>query len=182
MKQAYYYIDVDGKHSMPVGKKYFKEHGVNPQTWIWFDGLPDWVEAREVPSLEGYLSASVKPSYANIDKENVSARPPRPKMVDDSVPGGKAPRTWLFESIVVTILCFFPFGLIAVIYAARVSPLWKHNKYADAVEASHKALFWVKWSFALMLIGWFLIFLFTVLMPSAFNMEMWENAYWMRQF
>lgn len=177
MKQAYYYIDEDGKHSMPVGKKYFQEHGVNPLTWVWFNGLPDWVEAREVPSLESYLSSSVKPSYANIDEGNVSARPPRPKMVDDSVPGGKAPRTWLFESIVVTILCFLPFGLVALVYAARVSPLWRHQKYAEAVESSKSALLWVKWSFAIMLVGWFILFLISVLMPSAFNVVQWDNAF-----
>lgn len=182
MKQAYYFIDEDGKNSMPVSKKYFKEHGVNPHTWIWFNGLPEWVEASEVPALERYLSAEAKPSYANIDRESLSVRPPRPKMTDDSAPGGKPPRTWLFEAIVVTILCFFPFGLVAVVYAARVSPLWKHKKYADAVEASRSALLWVKWSFAVMLIGWLIVFLLSVLVPSMFNMVMWENHYWVRPY
>ncbi|MEG2317787.1 MAG: CD225/dispanin family protein [Rikenellaceae bacterium] len=179
MKQIYYFIDVDGKNSMPVVRAYFKEHGINPMSWVWFDGLPEWVEARDVPSLEPYLSNTVKVSYANVEREDPYLKPPKPKLHNGSMPEAKTPRSWLFEAIVVTILCFMPFGIVSIIYAARVKPLWKHLKYADAVESSLSALLWAKWSFAVMLFFWLIVFLVSIIIPESLFIVDWNNANWL---
>lgn len=64
--------------------------------------------------------------------------------------GGPPPKNWLVESILVTIFCCLPFGIVAIINAANVNSRVAVGDYAGALDASKKAGQWVKYS----LIGW----------------------------
>lgn len=57
------------------------------------------------------------------------------------------PKTWLTESILVTIFCCLPFGIIGIINAYKVSSLYAQEKYAEAELRSANAEKWVKISF-----------------------------------
>lgn len=65
-------------------------------------------------------------------------------------PGAPPPKNWLVESILVTIFCCLPFGIVAIINAANVNSRLALGDYAGAQEASLNAGKWVKYS----LIGW----------------------------
>ena len=65
-------------------------------------------------------------------------------------PGGPPPKNWLVESILVTIFCCLPFGIVAIINAANVNSRLALGDYNGALDASQKAGQWVKYS----LIGW----------------------------
>ena len=54
------------------------------------------------------------------------------------------PKTWMAESILVTIFCCLPFGIAGIVFAAKVSSLYAAGQYEEAVEASNNAAKWTK--------------------------------------
>ena len=67
-------------------------------------------------------------------------------------PGTPIPN-YLWQSIVVTILCCWPFGIPAIVYAAKVDGLVSRGQYAEAREASNKAKMWAWISFGAAIVG-----------------------------
>ncbi|WP_405377187.1 CD225/dispanin family protein [Nonlabens sp. Asnod3-A02] len=61
-------------------------------------------------------------------------------------PVGPPPKTYLAESIIVTIICCWPLGIPAIINAAKVDRLHQQGLYADAQRASEKAKQWCIYS------------------------------------
>lgn len=57
------------------------------------------------------------------------------------------PKTWLAESIIVTILCCLPLGVVGIIKASEVEGLWRSGQYMRAQDASRSAGFWTKLGF-----------------------------------
>jgi len=51
--------------------------------------------------------------------------------------------THLVEAILVTLCCCVPFGIVAIVYAAQVSPKLAAGDYEGAVQASGSAQDWV---------------------------------------
>lgn len=52
------------------------------------------------------------------------------------------PRTWLVESVLVTLMCCMPFGIVGIIHAAKVNDLWSMGDAVAAHEASREARRW----------------------------------------
>lgn len=52
------------------------------------------------------------------------------------------PKTWLAESILVTLFCCLPFGIVGIINAAKVSTLYAQGNYEQAQLASAGAKKW----------------------------------------
>ena len=50
--------------------------------------------------------------------------------------------TYLAQSILVTVFCCVPFGIVAIIYAAQVSSRLQLGDMAGAINASNKAKMW----------------------------------------
>ena len=63
------------------------------------------------------------------------------------------PKTWLVESILVTLFCCLPLGIVGIIKAANVSSLYNAGRYQEAEQSSREAGKWTKWGFWLGLIG-----------------------------
>ena len=57
------------------------------------------------------------------------------------------PKTWLLESILVTIFCCWPFGIASIVNAAKVEKLYKLGDIAGAQRASDQALKWLRIGF-----------------------------------
>lgn len=55
---------------------------------------------------------------------------------------GEKPATYLVLSIIVTILCCLPFGIIGIIYASKVDSCWNAGNFDEARENSRKAKTW----------------------------------------
>ena len=53
------------------------------------------------------------------------------------------PPTYLAWAIVSTLLCCLPFGIVAIVYASKVSGLWAQGRYDEAQRASNTAKNWV---------------------------------------
>ncbi|MBN2729009.1 MAG: CD225/dispanin family protein [Bacteroidales bacterium] len=62
------------------------------------------------------------------------------------------PKTWLVESILATLFCCMPFGIVGIVYASKVESLYQNGLYDQAHKASEDAGKWTKISFWLGLI------------------------------
>ncbi|MBF9223842.1 CD225/dispanin family protein [Hymenobacter ruricola] len=68
-------------------------------------------------------------------------------------PMGPPPKNWLVESILVTIFCCLPFGIVGIIKAAEVNSKMAAGDYAGAQESSQAAGKWTKIGFFVSLAG-----------------------------
>lgn len=73
---------------------------------------------------------------------------------------GVCPKTWLAESILVTIFCCLPFGIVGIVHASKVSSLFASGDVEAAETASKNAGKWTQWGFftGIVLIVLYLIF------------------------
>ncbi len=62
-------------------------------------------------------------------------------------PQSTQPKNWLVESILVTLFCCLPFGIVGIVYAARVNSEWAAGNPAGAERASKEAGKWTKIGF-----------------------------------
>ena len=74
------------------------------------------------------------------------------------------PKTWMVESILVTIFCCLPFGIVGIIYAAKMSSLYASSKIEEAEAASKNAGKWTKIGF---IVGLIVIVVYTIINISA---------------
>jgi len=55
------------------------------------------------------------------------------------------PKNYLIESILVTIFCCQPFGIVGIVYASQVNSKFDSGDYDGAVRASKDAKKWMNW-------------------------------------
>lgn len=85
---------------------------------------------------------------------------PPPQMAS---PVGSIPN-YLVQSILVTLFCCLPLGIVAIVFAAQVNSKLALGDVYGAQEASEKAKMWCWWSFGLGLALIVLYFAFMVIM------------------
>lgn len=182
MKMLYYYVDSDGATQGPVNIGHFKTNFINGHSWVWHDGLPQWVEAHTVPSLRSYMrsdlpaSFSTKKGIVDLEKErmNIPVNKVLPKTELD-VLRSRVPKTWMIEAVLTTIFCCIPFGIVAIIYASRVAPYWRKGFYGESIASSNKAGLWVKISVVLTIMIWVIYTLLWIFTPLAEKSAIWYN-------
>ncbi len=52
------------------------------------------------------------------------------------------PDNYLVWSILTTICCCLPFGIVAIVYSSKVNTLYNSQQYSAAVEAANNAKKW----------------------------------------
>lgn len=114
-----YYILEQGNKTGPFNLQELKEKNIQPTTYIWTLGMSDWTEAKEIEELSDLL------------QELPPQVPPMPS-------------NFLLPSILVTIFCCFPFGIIGIINALKVSDAYSMGNYTVAKEYSESAKEWSK--------------------------------------
>jgi hypothetical protein len=62
-------------------------------------------------------------------------------------PSSQCPKTWLVESILVTIACCLPFGIAGIVFATKVTSYYTKGLYKEATEASSNAAKYTKIGF-----------------------------------
>jgi hypothetical protein len=63
------------------------------------------------------------------------------------------PKNWLVESILVTLFCCLPFGIVGIVNAASVNSKYDAGDFAGAEAASKAAGKWAKIGFFVGLAG-----------------------------
>jgi hypothetical protein len=72
--------------------------------------------------------------------------PPQPPGYPPQPPAGQAPNNYLVWSILVTLFCCIPFGIVAIIKSSQVNGLWAQGRYAEAQASADSAKKWVIWA------------------------------------
>lgn len=86
---------------------------------------------------------------------------------DTNPPAPKAtavPSTHLNAAIAVTVLCFLPLGVVAIVYALRTADALSDGDLDRAQQAAGRARRWVRIAFVVGLVVWaFLLAIFLLL-------------------
>lgn len=136
--------------------------GIDLSTPVWRDDLPDWTTAGALPEVAAAIAqfhatsgiphqqpyapqqsyASQQPQqYAYTQGGNQAGHP------QDYMP--PMPSTHLAWAILSTICCCLPLGVVAIIYASKVSPAYDRGDYEAALKASKRAELWIILAFTL---------------------------------
>ncbi len=80
------------------------------------------------------------------------------------------PKNYMVESVLVTLFCCLPFGIIGIINAGKVATLYANGQYDAAQAASNDAKKWMKRGliFGGIFIVLYFIFMFVVGFATAF--------------
>ncbi|MBD5354081.1 MAG: DUF4339 domain-containing protein [Bacteroides sp.] len=160
-----YWIIIDGVQRGPLSlDEVVAQPGMQPSTPVWHEGLSDWTTAREIPEIAARFrnSASSANPYAGSRYQSAYGAYQNPYAQGQNPygqnpygnfnPGNSGgtppmPDTYLVWAILATICCCIPTGIVAIIYASKVSPAYYRGDYMAAVEASSKAELWTIISF-----------------------------------
>jgi hypothetical protein len=122
---------------------------VSPTDLVWKEGMSDWqpsARVAELASIAAIPSATspIPPSLGNVPPSPYS--PPQSQPAPAYPPGqvtyvGHIP-TNLWQSIVVTLFCCLPFGIVAIVYAAKVDGLKLRGDIAGATTAAATSRMW----------------------------------------
>lgn len=102
-------------------------------TWLrWNEGSSSWERSDPPPPTDEAVGL-----------------PPPPPMPGGGTAGGYGSsmgtarvESYLVWAILVTLFCFLPTGIVAIVYASQVSSKLAAGDHAGAVEASNKAKTW----------------------------------------
>ncbi len=100
---------------------------------IWKEGMSDWQPLSQVAEFQG-SGAAMPPAMGSVPLPQPRAYPA----------GYMQPRipNYLWQAIVVTVLCCLPFGVISIVFAAKVDSLVAQGDIAGATAASNSAKNW----------------------------------------
>lgn len=119
-----YYILTNNIKQGPFSLEELKTKGITGNTLIWKSGLSEWIPAMQLAELQPFLLPTEQGNTLYIP-----------------------PKTWLTESILVTIFCCLPFGIVGIIHASKVSSSIAAGNILEAQIASKNAKRWTKIGF-----------------------------------
>jgi len=122
--KKYFYSDGVNKHG-PYSINELRTKKITRETKVWFQGLNDWRPAGTIPELSSLFSFEPPP----IPDPEVHFEPTQ------NFSNQKPPKTWLVESILVTLFCCLPFGIAGIVNASKVESRF----YAGDIDAAHRA-------------------------------------------
>jgi hypothetical protein len=111
---------------------------VSGSDMAWREGMPDWRPISTLPELAVSAGVTVPaPMLGGVVNSPYSPPTAAPAQVS-----GMLIPNYLWQSIVVTILCCWPLGIPAIVYAAKVDGLKARGDIQGALSASTSAKTW----------------------------------------
>ena len=125
-----FFIVENNQQAGPFTMEEMAARGVTPSTPVWREGMSDWAPAGNIPELAPLFSST--------------GPVPQPAQSFDPIDAGTevCPKTWLAESILVTLFCCIPFGIVGIVKASSVSSRFSIGDFAGARKASADAKKW----------------------------------------
>ncbi len=102
---------------------------------IWKEGMADWLPLSQVPEFSTGVVNTPAQYGMPMAQPSAYASSVRPNVTN-----------YLWQSIVVTLFCCLPFGIVAIVFAAKVDGLVAVGDIAGAQAASKTAKLWVNLS------------------------------------
>lgn len=128
-----YFILINDQKAGPFTIEELASKNIGSGTMVWTSGYTTWVPARQVSELADLL--------ANLPPEQPLQYPPK---------------TWLVESILVTLFCCLPFGIAGIVNATKVESYFANRQYDQARRYSEQAGTWTKIGFFSSIVLFFL--------------------------
>ena len=148
----WYYAAADGQHRGPfpaAEMQALSARGViGASTLVWREGYAQWRPLAEASEL---AQAAVPPPAIPAALATPAAEPAAPAGNTPHAPAEHVP-THLVWAILTTLLCCWPLGVVAIVYAARVEGLRAGGDLAGARRASRLAGLWALWSALVMVL------------------------------
>ena len=144
-----YYLGKNGQQTGPYTMEQLQAMASNgqlaPTDLVWTQGMGDWKPASSVLPALFPQGAGTPPA---------AGTPPPMSASVPQVPGIAAARipNYLWQSIVVTLCCCIPFGIVAIVYSAQVNSKLIVGDAAGAQESANKAKMWCWIGFGLGLV------------------------------
>jgi len=139
----------------PFTLEELKEEALTRDTKIWYQGLTDWTVAEGIPELADSFQTPPKVTPPDAPKPTVQT-----VNRDHASSSGQPPKTYLLESILVTLFCCLPLGIVGIVSASSVESKFYANDIEGAKLASQTAKKWVNLSVIIGLVCGFIYFLF----------------------
>lgn len=168
-----YYIANNGEPQGPYTPEQLRDLAITPSTMVWNESMPAWTAAADVPELAAYVTGGAQnpASVPNGGYQNCQPIPPRVSFpqqpyqqpYQQPVYSEPCPKTWLVESILVTLFCCLPFGIVGIVKASQVESLFRQGNYPAAKKASDDAGKWTKWGLICGLLGILIYIVFVVI-------------------
>ena len=143
-----YWINHNGVQSGPVDADGIKELALTSRAYVWHPGLSDWVKITQVPELEGLFEVVDEPATVGqpLQPQNTAPaqQPMNPQPVNTQPEGDPepCPPTNLVWAIITTVLCCLPAGIVAIIYAMKVTNKYREGDIEGAKRASEVGAWW----------------------------------------
>ena len=143
-----YWINHNGVQSGPVDADGIKELALTSRAYVWHPGLSDWVKITQVPELEGLFEVVDEPATVGqpLQPQNTAPaqQPMNPQPVNTQPEGDPepCPPTNLVWAIITTVLCCLPAGIVAIIYAMKVTNKYREGDIEGAKRASDVGAWW----------------------------------------
>lgn len=109
---------------------------ITPDTLIWTPGMQNWQAANTVPEVADLLRQNAN-SQQNAEIWNGGTYNGNNWEQPANIP--PCPDTYLVWAILSFVLCCWPLGIVAIVYAVKVKSLWSRGSYEDAARASRQA-------------------------------------------
>ncbi|WAC18196.1 GYF domain-containing protein [Luteolibacter sp. SL250] len=134
---------------------------VSPADLVWKDGMGDWIPASQVAELRPTSAAA---PVSTISPETPAATPYSAPVSPYSPPaaGGEVISNWLWQSIVVAVLCCPICGIPGIVFAAKVDGLKVAGDIEGAKAAASKAKMWTLIGFGVSAAFWLLYIIFAI--------------------
>lgn len=162
-----YWINHHGVQAGPVELEALKDMELTSAAYVWREGLADWVKITQLPELQGYYTTvegspmeSPEASQATpTTPESEPAMPPRQPAQPYQHPAQPSqpqpqyasephdvtepcPPTNLVWAIIATVMCCLPAGVVAIIYALKVTNKYRERDIEGAKRASETGAWW----------------------------------------
>jgi Interferon-induced transmembrane protein/GYF domain 2 len=131
---------------------------------VWKEGMSDWLPVSRVPELSAIIPSQQAPM---MGQPSPYQSPTHSPYQTPMAPGTEIPN-YLWQSIVVTVLCCWPLGIPAIVYAAKVDGMKARGDIQGAMSASANAK---KWCIISLAVWGVLIALYLLLMVGGFVMS-----------
>ena len=103
---------------------------------VWRDGMTDWLAAAKVAALGSPTGLpAATPPVPPVSGGVVNSPYAPPASLPSTVAYAPNIPNYLWQSIVVTLFCCLPFGIPAIVYAAKVDTLKAQGNIAEAMAA-----------------------------------------------
>lgn len=163
-----YYIVENNQAIGPFEVEELVARSIKPSDLVWCEGMSQWAPASEIAEIMDVMNAGsqtvppvvppvtggVQPPVCNVQQQ----APNYPAPGQEAIP--PMPDTWLVASIICTLCCCVPLGIVSIIKAARVEPLWRNGQYQEAEQASADAKKWTIISLISGIAFWVLYYMF----------------------